>query len=190
MSGGFRYGKNDLLKVSRRADYVPEDDDLDRILIRRSKQPTPEQQEDYLVLLSEGTPHFTAAKQVGSTGTTMRRYRERDRRFGRLAEAAESLQPVAREDRVRACLWEVITDVDHPKHWEAVKFAAEVYLTETQYKRVRQTQSQIDVMGALATTLHMSIEALHEMPENELDGLIAMMEKLQATPRVALPETT
>jgi hypothetical protein len=163
-------------------------DELDQLVFRRSKRPNLAQREDYLGMLLEGVPHVTAAHRVGSTGTAFKSARKNDGKFARLCEQAERRAPSAREDQVRASLWEILYEPNHPKHWEAVRFAAEIYLEETEFKRIRQVHKRIDMEAALAATLQISIDALRQMPDEKLDSLIGTMEELEATPRLAIVE--
>lgn len=169
-------------------DASQEWDELDEVVIRRSKRPNEDQRDEYLMLLVEGFPHVAAAHKVGSTGSAFKSYRRYDPSFNRLSELAEKGAPSAREDQVRASLWKILYEPKHPRHWEAVRFAAEVYLAELEFKRIKRFQQKVEMEGAIAATLHISIEQLRTMPEEKLGELITTFEALEATPRLSLAE--
>lgn len=156
--------------------------ELDQIIFRRSQEPNLDQRESYLELLYDGIPHYSAAHMVGSTGRAFRGLRKRDLAFRNLCLQAEHAQEESREETVRGQLWNILLDTGHAKHWEAVKLAAETYLSETSHKRIRTVHQQIQMEGALAHTLQIPVDSLRSMPQEELDDLIQRLEAIEARP--------
>ncbi len=68
-----------------------------------------------------------------------------------------------------------------------MKFAAETYLEETQYKRVKRVDQQIELEGALASTLKISVDQLQSLPQDRLDYLIDTLESAQVEVAKAKP---
>jgi hypothetical protein len=152
-------------------------DELEEIRFRRSKAPSVEQREKYLEEIADGVPHFTAARLVGSTARAFRGLRKRDIAFDALCVQAEkqSDDEGVRESFLRGSLWDILHDPKHPKHWEALRYALDTYLEETEFKRTRQIEQKVKMEGALAHTLQIPIERLRQLPNEEIERQIEWM---------------
>lgn len=159
------------------------DDGLDPLVFRRDKRPTTEQREDYLALLLTGHTHVEAARKVGSTGTAFRALCKRDPDFKAQRDEAEEWRKEAFPDRIRDSLMTRAFDELDSKSWEALKFVAETYLPELEYKRTKSTRTE----GTLTHLLQVSPEALALMPDEKLDALIELLKELREVDTQARP---
>lgn len=160
------------------------DTELEQLVFRRARTPSPEQREEYLELIYEGVPHVLAARKVGSSGSAFKALRRRDIAFAKQCEQADARMALAREERLQMHWWDLIEDRDHPRHWQALQLALEAMLPEMSHKRVKQIQQQIDMHSAVAATMRISVEELQAMPQDKLDFLIQTLQEAGAEPRV------